>query len=158
MMLRERKGKLKPWVLCIRTIYDPASKRGRQEVVAKFDPYADSLPSDVAAALTEAERGQAEQWIADRLAKRESYRLPYLCQHTARYADELSSALNDPERAPAVLSGLDAEVLYAALDRVTKALRKHGKGRPAPKKPAETGETPSPTPLEDAIAAAQENG
>lgn len=151
MMLRERRGKLKTWVLCIRTVYDPSTKRGRQEVVAKFDPYADSLPSEVASTLTEAERGQAEQWIAGRQAKRESYRLPYLWQHTVQYADELSSALNDPERAPAVLEKLDAGKLYDALNRVTKALRKHGKARPTPPKAAvEAG----PTPLETAIAEA----
>lgn len=154
MMLRERRGKLKTWVLCIRTVYDPSTKRGRQEVVAKFDPYADSLPSDVASTLTEAERGQAERWIADRKAKGEAYRLPYLYQHVARYADELSSALNDPERAPAVLEKLDAGMLYASLDQLTKALRRHGKGRPVSKKQTETAEVPDPTPLERAIAAA----
>ena len=149
-MLRERKGKLKTWVLCIRTVYDPSTKRGRQEVVAKFDPYADDLPSDVAASLSEAECNQANQWIADRKAKGEAYRLPYLYQHTIRYADELSSALNDPERAPAVLGKLNAGELYGALDRLTKALRKHGKARPTlPKATAEAG----PTPLENAIAA-----
>ena len=159
MMFRERQGKLHQWVLCVRTKYDPERKRGVQEVVAKFHPYADSLPSDVAEALTPEERAAAEQWIAGHRARRDRLLLPGKWRLVVRYADELSSALDDPELAPVALEGLDAAALYGALDRLTRALRKQGKGRPAPKKPpAEASEASGPTPLEDAIAAAQENG
>lgn len=152
MMFRERLGKHEFWVLCIRTTYDPATKRGKQDVVAKFRPYADELPSDVAEALTPEERDQATQWIADRRARNTRTMLPGRWQQVVRYADELSSALENDELAPAALERLNDATLYASIDRLTRALRKRGRARPTPAKkaPAEADSTP----LESAIAAA----
>ena len=55
MQFREQGKKIQ----CIRSTYDPASKRSHQKVVAAFDRWADKLPSVEVADLTDAEFGEA---------------------------------------------------------------------------------------------------
>ena len=52
MQFREQGKKIQ----CIRSAYDPATKRSHQKVIAAFDRWADKLPSDELADLTDAER------------------------------------------------------------------------------------------------------
>jgi len=123
--------------------------------VAKFHPYADDLPADVVEALTPEEKTEAEQWLKDRKAKGQQYTTSLNWRMIVRYADELSAALGDPVLAPIALETLDPAVLYGAMDRLSQALRKQGKTRPAaPKKPLETEGNLEPTPLEKAISKA----
>ena len=60
MQFREQGKKIQ----CIRSTYDPTSKRSHQKVVGAFDRWADKLPSAVLAELTDAERAHLAELIA----------------------------------------------------------------------------------------------
>ena len=64
MQFREQGKKIQ----CIRSTYDPASKRSHQKVVAAFDRWADKLPSAGLDDLTDAERLELVAWFDARQA------------------------------------------------------------------------------------------
>ena len=92
MQFREQGKKIQ----CIRSTYDPATKRSHQKVVASFNRWADSLPSDGLEGLTEAERaelvparqqfriGRADE-AADVVARQRLTRQPQAEQRRAPY-------------------------------------------------------------------------
>ena len=64
MQFREQGKKIQ----CIRSTYDPASKRSHQKVIAAFDRWADKLPSAGLDDLTDAERLELVAWFDARQA------------------------------------------------------------------------------------------
>ena len=64
MQFREQGKKIQ----CIRSTYDPASKRSHQKVIAAFDRWADKLPSAGFDDLTDAERLELVAWFDARQA------------------------------------------------------------------------------------------
>ena len=75
MQFREQGKKIQ----CIRSTYDPASKRSHQKVVASFDRWADKLPSVGLEELTDTERQELAAWFdARQSAKAERVNNPRL--------------------------------------------------------------------------------
>ena len=66
MQFREQGKKIQ----CIRSTYDPASKRSHQKVVGAFDRWADKLPSVGLERLTDAERQELVAWFEAKQVKR----------------------------------------------------------------------------------------
>ena len=64
MQFREQGKKFQ----CIRTTYNPATKRGDQKVVATIPYYADKLPSEGLEALTKDERDAFAAWLESKRA------------------------------------------------------------------------------------------
>lgn len=129
MQFREQGKKIQ----CIRSTYDPASKRSHQKVVGAFDRWADKLPSTGLEALTDAERAELAAWFdARQSAKAErmsQYRASIGGQTLADLADAIRAAggLTDDQAAAAVWRGLAD---------VAKALRKAGHPKPKRERPA----------------------
>lgn len=137
MMIRERRGAHTSTVLLIRVYWDKERKRSAQKVLGSFSAYSGALPDELAgpnSPLTDEEKAEALAWIAEREARRKLTLLPGVGRRIVQQADELASALEDPEKAEAALQGLDHLALYGALDRLAKALRKHHLARPPRKK------------------------
>jgi hypothetical protein len=143
MMIRLREGAHTSTVLLIRVSWDPIRKRSAQKVLGSFSAYVGSLPDELGgpdSPLTDAEKAEARDWIAARLARQQASTLPSTGRRITRYAVELADAIDDPATAQAALSELDHLALYEAMDRLAKTLRRHGLPRP-PRRKAEPEST-----------------
>jgi hypothetical protein len=138
MIIRIREYKSGGVVQCIRTTYDPATKRGRQEVVATFKEYLTPNEKEVSR-LESDEREQLDDWLkAKRKAQDEGYARNRPAM-TIDFINQLVHVLNDDKLFQVVEPNVDADRLFDALDNLSKALRKRKIKRP-PKPPKE--ETP----------------
>jgi len=137
MQFREQGKK----VQCIRSIYDPATKRSHQKVVAAFDRWADKLPSSGLEGLSEAEHAALVEWFAARQAKAQAARCQYRLIDAPRTLADLSAAI----RAADTLLPDHAAAIWRELGEVGKALRKAGHPRPKRERvapPAPPGQVP----------------
>lgn len=128
MQFREQGKKIQ----CIRSAYDPASKRSHQKVVGAFDRWADKLPSAGLEDLTDAERQELAGWFdakqAKRAASRQQWKLGDGPQSLADLADSIRSAES--------LTDAQAAAMWQGLADVAKALRKAGHPKPKRERPA----------------------
>ncbi len=128
MQFREQGKKIQ----CIRSTYDPASKRSHQKVVAAFDRWADKLPSVEVAELTDAERQELAAWFE----ARQSVKAERMNQYRASSGGRTLSDLADAIRAAGTLTDDQAAAVWRGLADVAKALRKAGHPKPKRERPA----------------------
>lgn len=123
-------------IQCIRSAYDPETKRSRQRVVATLDSYAVKMPSSGLDNLTDAERAQLSDYLAPRAAEREESTLQYTLETLDRGVERLADAVErgGEDRLQAEV----AERTWAAIARLQKSLKKAGHPKPTPpaKRPA----------------------
>lgn len=119
MQFRERSRVIQ----VIRTVYDPAIKRGRAEVVARLDKDAPVLDTEIRNACSPAELAEVEEFLAARTA--------LMSQETTRAAAESLAALMRQAEAffrtgPNGTAGMVAADIYTAWDDLKKAMHKAG--------------------------------
>ena len=112
MQFREQGKKIQ----CIRSTYDPASKRSHQKVIAAFDRWADKLPSAGLDDLTDAERLELVAWFDARQAvkaeRMNQYRASIGGQTLADLADAIRAAgtLTDDQAAAVWRDDCDSRI------------------------------------------------
>lgn len=141
MQFREQGKKIQ----CIRSTYDSATKRSYQKVVASFNRWADSLPSDELEGLTEAERAELVEWFATKQAKAQASRQQWKVGDAPRTLADLAESI----RAADTLTADHAAKIWAGMGELAKALRKAGhpkRERTAPAALAVLAEAAEPAP------------
>ena len=128
MQFREQGKKIQ----CIRSTYDPASKRSHQKVVASFDRWADKLPSVGLEELTDTERQELAAWFD----ARQSAKAERMNQYRASIGGQTLADLADAIRAAGTLTDDQAAAVWRGLADVAKALRKAGHPKPKRQRPA----------------------
>lgn len=128
MQFREQGKKIQ----CIRSTYDPASKRSHQKVVAAFDRWTDKLPSAGLDDLTDTERQELVAWFEAKQAKRDASRQQWRVGDAPRTLADLADAI----RAADALTADHAAAVWRGLADVAKALRKAGHPKPRRERPA----------------------
>ena len=129
MQFREQGKKIQ----CIRSTYDPASKRSHQKVVAVFDRWTDSLSSVVVADLTALERLDLAVWFK----ARQSVKAEQMNQHRVTSAALTLMQLGESIKAIGVaMTDSEAALTWSALADIAKALRKAGHPKPKRERPA----------------------
>ncbi|MCC8940327.1 hypothetical protein H8A99_28680 [Bradyrhizobium sp. Arg68] len=128
MQFREQARKIQ----CIRSTYNPATKRSDSSVVASFDRYADKIPSDLPE-LTEAERAELATWFEARQAAKAASMNTWRAQYGGRALAELATAI---QTTGAELTPDQAAAIWQGIEAVKKALRKHGHRRVKAVQPA----------------------
>lgn len=119
MQFRERSRVIQ----VIRTVYDPAIKRGRAEVVARLDKDAPEIDETVRMACSPAELAELETFLATRnaLMNRET---------TRQAAETLAAQMRQAEAffrtGPNGTAGMVAADIYTAWEDLKKALHKAG--------------------------------
>jgi hypothetical protein len=113
-------------IQCIRSTYDPASKRSHQKVVAAFDRWADKLPSSGLEGLTAAERQELVAWFD----ARQSAKAERMNQYRASVGGQTLADLAVAIRAAGTLTDDQAAAVWRGLADVAKALRKAGHPKP----------------------------
>ena len=122
MQFREQGKKIQ----CIRSTYDPASKRSHQKVIAAFDRWADKLPSAGFDDLTDAERLELVAWFDARQAVKAERMNQYRASSGGRTLSDLAESI----RAAGTLTDDQAAAVWRGLADVAKALRKAGHPKP----------------------------
>ena len=122
MQFREQGKKIQ----CIRSTYDPASKRSHQKVVGAFDRWSDKLPSAGLEELTDAERQELAAWFD----ARQSAKAERMNQYRASIGGLTLADLADAIRAAGTLTDAQAAAVWHGLADVAKALRKAGHPKP----------------------------
>lgn len=128
MQFREQGKKIQ----CIRSTYDPASKRSHQKVVGAFDRWSDKLPSAGLAELTDTERQELAAWFD----ARQSAKAERMNQYRASIGGLTLADLADAIRAAGTLTDAQAAAVWHGLADVAKALRKAGHPKPKRERPA----------------------
>lgn len=119
MQFRERSRVIQ----VIRTVYDPAIKRGRAEVVARLDKDNPEIDETVRRACSPAELAELEEFLATRnaLLNRET---------TRAAAQSLAAQMRLAEAffrtGPNGVAGITAADIYTAWDDLKKAMHKAG--------------------------------
>ena len=127
MQFREQGKKIQ----CIRSTYDPATKRCHQKVVATLDRSANKLVFAQMLDLTNAEQKALAKWFITRQvaqAERNDQ------QRVMGAADSLAQLGQSIRATGAAMTDSEAAATWSALTDVAKALRKAG--HPKPKRPA----------------------
>jgi hypothetical protein len=127
MQFREQGKKIQ----CIRSTYDPASKRSHQKVVAAFDRWADKLPSVKVADLTDAERQELAAWFEARQSVKAERMNQYRVMSAASTLVQLAESVM---ATGAAMTDSEAALTWSALAAVGKALRKAGHAKPKPQR------------------------
>jgi hypothetical protein len=123
MQFREQGKKIQ----CIRSAYDPSSKRSHQKVVAAFERWADKVPSVEVADLTEEERQELATWFE----ARQSVKAERMNQYRVTSAASTLVQLGESIKATgAAMTDAEAALTWRALTDVAKALRKAGHPKP----------------------------
>lgn len=88
MQIRNQHGKIQ----LIRTIYDPAIKRGRSILLGTLSNYAHEIPAEINGKLTDSERVQLQPMLEENMAKLTRYRevnavrnLPELIRYATKW-------------------------------------------------------------------------
>lgn len=123
MQFREQGKKIQ----CIRSFYDPVSKRSRQKLVAAFDRYSDKFPSVEIAELTEAERQELATWFEARQAVKAERLNQYHVMSATATLVELAQSIR---ATGAAMTDSEAAATWSALSGVAKSLRKVGHPKP----------------------------
>jgi hypothetical protein len=129
MQFREQGKKIQ----CIRSTYEPTTKRSHQKVVAAFDRYADKLPSAGLEGLTIAERQELAAWFN----ARQSVKAERMNQYRVMSAASSLAQLGDSIQAiGAAMTEAEAAATWKALAEVATALKKAGHPKPKRERPA----------------------
>lgn len=120
---------------CIRSTYDPASKRSHQKVVAALSRWADKYSSDEVAELTPAELAELDAYLAKKNAELHQARLSHSVWTASRADGELAK-LAEAVGAVESLTAEQAAAIWAGLAAVGKALKKAGHPKPQAEKKA----------------------
>lgn len=123
MQFREQGKKIQ----CIRSTYDPASKRSHQKVVAAFERWADKVPSVKVADLTDAERQELAAWFEARQSVKAERMNQYRVTSAASTLVQLGESI---KAAGAAMADAEVALTWRALTDVAKALRKAGHPKP----------------------------
>jgi hypothetical protein len=123
MQFREQGKKIQ----CIRSTYDPLSKRSRQNLVLTCDRNVDKLPSMDATILTEAERKEFENWFKERQEAKAERLNQYRVMSAAATLIELAQSI---KATGAAMTDSEAAATWSALSDVAKSLRKVGHPKP----------------------------
>lgn len=123
MQFREQGKKIQ----CIRSTYDPTSKRSHQKVVGAFDRMADKLPSAGLEELTDAERQELASWFDARQSSKALQADRFRVIMAAKSLADLGAAI---QSAADTLTDDQAAALWRGLADVGKALRKAGHPKP----------------------------
>lgn len=119
MQFRERSRVIQ----VIRTVYDPAIKRGRAEVVARLDRNAPTIDDALRTACSPAELAEVEAFLAARTAQMSH-------EATRSAAETLAKQMRQAEAffrtGPSGSAGLLAADIYTAWDDLKKAMHKAG--------------------------------
>lgn len=140
----------------LRYAYDREKKRSRQIVLGTVDRWATALPPDIEAILTDAEREEFREWMAERNQQLAEYKQKSHLLHAAEHMGWAAKAL------AAGVGPVRPERIWEALDVLAKALEKAGHPRPsrARGRPSKS-ETPTPddlvaSPYDDPTLAAEQ--
>ena len=128
MQFREQGKKIQ----CIRSTYDPTTKRSHQKVVASFGRWADKLPSDKLTDLTDTERQELVKWFESR----QSAQSERVNHYRASLGGKTLADLAESIRAAGALTDDQAAAAWRGLADVAKALRKAGHPKPQRERPA----------------------
>lgn len=120
MQFREQGKKIQ----CIRSTYDPISKRSHQKVVATFGRYADKIPT---VDLTDSERQELSVWFEARQSVKTEQMNQYRVMGAAYSLAELGKSI---QAMGAAMTDREAAATWLALSEVAKALRKAGHAKP----------------------------
>lgn len=119
MQFRERSRVIQ----VIRTIYDPAIKRGRAEVVARLDKDRPEIGDEIRNACSPAELAELEDFLAARNALMS-------LETTRTAAESLTAQMRQAEAffrtGPNGTAGMVAADIYTAWDDLKKAMHKAG--------------------------------
>jgi len=140
----------------LRYAYDREKKRSRQIMLGTVDRWATALPPDIEAILTDAEREEFREWMAERDRQLAEYKQKSHLLHAAEHMGWAAKAL------AAGVEPVRPERIWEALDVLAKALEKAGYPRPtrARGRPSKS-ETPTPddlvaSPYDDPVLAAEQ--
>lgn len=110
MQIREQGKKIQ----CIRSTYDPASKRSHQKLVGAFDRWADKLTSVRLEGLTDAEQQELGVWFD----ARQTVKAEQMNQYRVMSAASLLVQLGDSIKATgATMTDREAPLLETLMDR-----------------------------------------
>lgn len=129
MQFREQGKKIQ----CIRSTYNPASKRSHQKVVAAFDRWVDELPSVKVADLTDAEWQELAAWFEGRQSVKAERTNRWRVTSAASILVQLGESI---KATGAAMMDTEAALIWGALSDVAKALRNAGHPKPKRERPA----------------------
>jgi hypothetical protein len=129
MQIRERRT---TWAF-IRTTYDKAKKRGVATCIGTLSKQADSLPRELAEAMNEKERLQAETLLRQTCAARDRERQAHYARMLPVAIDLATAWYSDPRNKP---SSSHAHDTREAFSRLLSAMVKAGVGRKRVRKKA----------------------
>lgn len=140
MQIREKGRK----VLCIRTEYVPEKKRTYGRTVASQEKYLSTVTNEVRQQLTNEEVDQLEEWLKDRASRQAADRQASSLSLIAGWMDQAAAAL-DNDSLVSGLSDEQADEIWHAHERLSKALRRGGYRKPksAPKPARRTDDQPA---------------
>lgn len=143
-------------VSLLRYAYDSEKRRSKQVIIGTVDRWATALPPDMEAILTDAEREEFREWMAERdrqlVEHKQKYHLLHAAEHMGWAAKALAAGVK-PVRPERIWDALD--VLVKALEKANHPRPSRSRGRP-PK-----SETPTPddlvaSPYDDPTLAAEQ--
>lgn len=131
MQIRERRT---TWAF-IRTVYDKVKKRGVSRSIGTLAKSADSLPRELADAMTDKERLQAEALVRRTRAVRDTEKQAHYARMLPVAIDLAAAWYADPRNKPSASHAHDTR---EAFSRLLAAMVKAGVGRTRNRKPAGT--------------------
>lgn len=141
MQIREKGKKL----LCIRTEYDPTKKRTFGKTVASQDKYMSTVSDEVCRHLTDAEVDQLKKWLSERKEK-QSVDMLKTSLSTFKYSARRAADALSVDELKDGLSSDEADEIWLALEKMSKAMRKAGFKKPKPDAKAPTRAKPESQP------------
>jgi hypothetical protein len=114
-------------IQCIRSTYDPTSKRNHQKLICSFERWADRLPSVGLEGLTDTERQELSTWFNARQTASAERANQYRVMSAASSLAQLGSSIS---ATGAAMTESEAAATWSALADVAKALRKAGHPKP----------------------------
>ncbi|MEX5151286.1 hypothetical protein P0240_21775 [Enterobacter cloacae] len=143
-------------VSLLRYAYDSEKRRSKQVIIGTVDRWATALPPDMEAILTDAEREEFREWMAERdrqlVEHKQKYHLLHAAEHMGWAAKALAAGVK-PVRPERIWDALD--VLVKALEKANHPRPSRSRGRPS------KSETPTPddlvaSPYDDPTLAAEQ--
>lgn len=125
MQIREKGRK----VLCIRTEYVPEKKRTYGRTVARQPAHLSTVTKEVRQQLTKEEVDELEEWLSKRAESRAVDSLDIRLSFVASYMTSAADAL-EVDSLREGLSTEQADAIWQAHERLSKALRRHGFRKP----------------------------
>lgn len=110
MQFREQGRKIQ----CIRSTYDPTSRRSHQKVVATFSRWADRILSAYTADLTEEERSELAIWFEARKSSKAEQKAMDTASNLVRLSEWI--------KVQRAMTDVEVEEVWSALDKVTESL------------------------------------